>query len=194
MLIILAVITGIIGVAIAAYDDRHRASKYSTVRTKIIVTSLFVLVICVCGVIIIPNLTYQDKVQTNEYNVLQTVGDEQAIKKNKIANEDTYIFFFQDDDELQKIGDTYVPSIKICNIRADDSTIYEEDIDRPYIIEYTIYTRSRLNDFWKNLLVFGMKNAGASERKTYDIFIPKGTFIGDYDRPIPEMNTVNVSD
>ena len=193
MLIILAFLAATILIIVAAYEDRHRHSKYSKVRLKGLIISAIVMVISALGASIIPYLTYEEKVQTNEYNVVKSITYEQAIKKNKIGNEDTYIFFFQDNDDLQKMGDEYVPRIKICNILAKDSTVYEEDISKPYIIEYTIYTRHIFNDFWRKLLL-GPKIGETSESKTYDIFIPKGTIIGDMEYAIPTTNIFDVSE
>lgn len=175
MLIILALLAATIFMIVAIYEDRHCHSKYTKVVFRI---STIVMEICALGASIIPHLTYEEKVQTNEYDVVKSVAYEQAIKKSKLEEEDIYIFFFQSDDEYRQIEDTSVPAIKICTVRADDSTIYEVDIDKPYVIEYTIYTKNILNDFWRKLLL-GPKIGKTSESKTYDIFIPKGTFIGE---------------
>lgn len=193
MLINLSLLAVAILLILVIYEDRHSHSKYHKVRWKVIIISMGVWFICGLGSIIIPNLTYEEKVQTNKYDVLQSVADEQAIKKSKLGEEDIYIFFFQSDDEYWQIENTPVPAIKICTVRADDSTIYESDIDKPYVIEYTIYTKNILNDFWRKLLL-GHKIGATSENKTYDIFIPKGTFIGDFDTPIPATNIFNVSE
>lgn len=193
MLIILTLLAATIFIIVAAYEDKHRHSKYTKVRLKVLSISAIVMVISALGASIIPHLAYEEKVQTNEYDVVKSVAYEQAIKKSKLGEEDTYIFFFQSDDEYQKIEDTFVPVVKICTVRADDSTIYEADIDKPYVIEHTIYTKNILNDFWRKLLL-GPKIGETSESKTYDIFIPKGTIIGDMEYAIPTTNIFDVSE
>ncbi len=109
---------------------------------------------------------YEKKQQINRYD---QVG---PIEHYRIAiNEEGYGFYYLTDNEFWQMGDSYVPAIRKCEASSKYVSIYEEDIDNAYVIEYMAYPK---NEVWQKILLFEFNNED-KEKKVYDIYVPVGT-------------------
>lgn len=126
------------------------------------------------GICVIDFFSYYDKVsQTGNWKLVSIKDDSQNSGKGSaglfyvresIDKGKVYSFYYQDNDNGFKIGE----------VDADRTTIYEKDDCTPHVVEYTIYTKNRMNSILLIILAFV---DGESSKKTYEIYIPKGTIL-----------------
>lgn len=64
--------------------------------------------------------------------------------------------------------------IKRGKVNAEYTTIYEKDDCTPHVVEYTTYTKNKMNEVLRAVLVFGYEG---SSQKTYEIYTPTGTIL-----------------
>ncbi len=170
MLIMFGTVALILGVFIMAALLVINSVKHNRLYKKLSalgIIAMLIVIINTIAIMVIGNMTYDENVQTKRYDSIS------PIEHCVIGEEEIYTFFFQDGDKPIKIGNTNYPSIKICNINAENSTIYELDIDKAYVIEHTVYTQNKLERIWQYILFFA--KIAPSEKKVYDIYVPTGT-------------------
>jgi hypothetical protein len=59
-------------------------------------------------------------------------------------------------------------------VKAESTTIFEKDDSTPHVIEYTTYTKNKMNVILRAILAFGY---GTSNNKSYEIYTPTGTIL-----------------
>lgn len=120
--------------------------------------------------LVLQNLTYEERVQTQRYDsVAQIVYD-------IVGEKEIYSFFFYDGSEIIQIEDQYytVPRVNMRSIDAQNTKIYEQDIDKRFVVEYTVYTKNKLSNIWQDILLFGL-GCDTTEKKIYEVYVPIGT-------------------
>ncbi len=171
MLIILLIMGGVLGISCMVANIAINPVKHNQLCKRLWWLCIIGVAIAILSIIafsVINDMTYDEKVQTKRYDSIS------PIEHCVIGEKEMYTFFYQDGDSPIKIGNTNYPSIKICNVNAKNSTIYEQDIDAPYVIQYTVYTHNKLEGIWQDILLLGTGYA-PSEKKVYEIYVPTGT-------------------
>lgn len=121
-----------------------------------------------CG---IERLSYDEVSQTGNWELVSITDDSQISGKGSgglfyvrisIDTEEVYSFYYQVNDDGFKRG----------KVDADTTTIYEKDDCLPHVVEYTTYTKNKMNSILRIILAFGY---GESSQKTYEIYTPTGT-------------------
>lgn len=124
-----------------------------------------------CG---IGYLSYDEVSQTGNWELVSITDDSQISGKGSgglfyvrvsIDTEEVYSFYYQVNDDGFKRG----------KVDADTTTIYEKDDCTPHVVEYTTYTKNKMNSILRIILAFGY---GESSQKTYEIYTPTGTILG----------------
>lgn len=103
-----------------------------------------IFVLCFAGIQSIDLLSYQETVQTQDYKVAYIIDNQLYYKVRANCTG------------------------KIAT-NADNVVIKEEDC-KPHVLEYTTYTKSKLSDFWRLLLVL---DAFDPIVKSYEVYAPE---------------------
>lgn len=98
-------------------------------------------------------LSYTETSQTSNYELVSLTD---------------YSFYYKNGDDI---------SIKSEKIEAGNTIIYEKDNCTPHIVEYTTYTKNKMNNVLRAILAFGY---GESSEKSYEIYTPKATIPRDF--------------
>ena len=123
-----------------------------------------------CG---IDCLSYNEVSQTGNWELVSITDDSQISGKGSgglfyvrvsIDTEEVYSFYYQVNEGGFKRG----------KVDADTTTIYEKDDCTPHVVEYTTYTKNKMNSILRIILAFGY---GESSQKTYEIYTPTGTIL-----------------
>lgn len=117
-------------------------------------------------------LSYEEVSKTADWE-LQSLSDNSQISGKgagtlfyvyvSIDTNEVYSFYYKQDDGGFKRG----------KVEADKTTIYEINCT-PHVVEYTTYTKNKMNNFLRAILAFGY---GESNQQTYEIYTPKGTIL-----------------
>lgn len=123
-----------------------------------------------CG---IDCLSYNEVSQTGNWELVSITDDSQISGKGSgglfyvrvsVDTDEVYSFYYQVNDGGFRRG----------KVGADKTIIYEKDDCTPHIVEYTTYTKNKMNSILRAILAFGY---GESSQKTYEIYTPKGTIL-----------------
>ncbi len=118
-------------------------------------------------------LSYNEVSQTGNLELVSITDDSQISGKSSrglfyvrvsVDTDEVYSFYYQVNDDGFKRG----------KVDADTTIIYEKDDCTPHIVEYTTYTKNKMNNILRAILAFGY---GESSQKTYEIYTPKGTIL-----------------
>ncbi len=136
------------------------------------------LIICIAVGIVgflglwgIDKFTYDEVVQTNNWELVSIADDSQISGNGSgglfylqvyIDTNEVYSYYYKVNDKGIKRGKVY----------ADVTTIYKNDDCIPHIVEYTTYTKNKMNRILRIILGFGW---GESSNENYEIYIPTGT-------------------
>lgn len=121
----------------------------------------------------IGSLSYDEISQTDNWELASITDNSQISGKGSgglfyvcvsIDTEEIYSFYYQVNDGGFKRG----------KVDADTATIYEKDDCTPHVVEYTTYTKNKMNSILRIVLAFGY---GESSQKTYEIYTPTGTIL-----------------
>ena len=142
--------------------------------------SLIVLLVALAANTIVDehrnSVKYTETVQSKTYNLV-SLQDESQVSSSirgrryylyaSINTDEVYNFYYETEDGGFKIG----------RIAAANSVVYEKDNCDPAVIEYTTYTKSKMNETWQKIL---MLDVVKEEAKSYKVYIPKGTITREY--------------
>ena len=81
-----------------------------------------------------------------------------------VDTDEVYSFYYEVDNG----------GIKRGKVNADDTIIYEKENCTPHVVEYTTYTKNKMNNTLRVILAFGY---GKSSHKTYEIYTTPGTVL-----------------
>ena len=114
------------------------------------------------GLSVVWHMSYEEILQTEYWEI-------KALSNNRYVYVSTdtdavYSFFYQVNDD----------GIKRGKVDADKTIIYERDDCVPHVVEYTIYTKNKMNNVLRIILAFGF---GENINKNYEIYIPRGTVL-----------------
>ena len=122
-------------------------------------------------------LSYEEVSKTGDWE-LQSLSDNSQISGKgsgglfyvyvSIDTNEVYSFYYKESDDGFKRG----------KVNADKTTIYERDNITPHVVEYTTYTKNRMNIILRAILAFGY---GESSQETYEIYTPKGTILRTFE-------------
>lgn len=122
-------------------------------------------------------LSYEEVSKTGDWE-LQSLSDNSQISCKgsgglfyvyvSIDTNEVYSFYYKESDDGFKRG----------KVNADKTTIYERDNITPHVVEYTTYTKNRMNIILRAILAFGY---GESSQETYEIYTPKGTILRTFE-------------
>ena len=142
------------------------------------------MIICIVAMLVglfgfsgINSLSYDEVVQTGSWKIVSIADNSQISSKGSgrlfyvnahIDTNEVYSFYYQVNDGNFKMG----------KVDADVTTICEKDNCTPHIVEYTTYTKNKMNRILQILLTLAYKN---SSQKTYEIYVPTGTIFMTFD-------------
>ena len=124
----------------------------------------------------IDRLSYEEVSETGNWELMAIADDVRTSGEGSgglfyvnmsIDTDEIYSFYYKVDDGGFKRG----------TVKADSTVIYEKDDCTPHIVEYTTYTKNKMNGILRGILAFGY---GESEQKNYGIYTPKGTILMAY--------------
>lgn len=118
-------------------------------------------------------LSYEEVAQTGDWELVSLTDNSELSGSGSgglfyvhvsIDTDEVYSFYY----EVNNGG------VKKGKVDADYTTIYEKDDCTPHVVEYTTYTKIKMNKVLRAILTFGY---GESSNTTYEIYIPKGTIL-----------------
>lgn len=121
-------------------------------------------------------LSYNEVSQTGNYEMVSLTDNSQISGKGSgglfyvhisIDTDEVYSFYYKTDDD----------GIKRGKVEAESTIIYEKDDCTPHVVEYTTYTKNKMNNVLRGILAFGY---GESSDKSYEIYTPKGTILREF--------------
>lgn len=121
----------------------------------------------------INSLSYDETVKTSDWQLVSITDNNQIFGKSSgglfyirisIDTDEVYSFYYKVDNGGFKRG----------TVNAENSTIFEKDDCTPHIVEYTTYTKNKMNVVLRTILAFGY---GTSSQKSYEIYTPTGTIL-----------------
>ena len=156
----------IIGAMFSHVRDKRKI-RNKAIRMGILIVGI---VVASYGIKGIGTLSYEEVVETNwelvslsEKSQVSGKGSGELVYIESSDAHDEYLFFYK----INNKG-----GFKQGKIDVDVTTIYEMDNCKPHVVEYTKYTRNKMNNTLRIILALGY---GASSQKSYEIYIPKGT-------------------
>lgn len=139
--------------------------------------SIMLLIACIAHANVYDKSKYQETVQTNSYDLV-TLQDESQVSGNlrgrsfyvyaSLETNEVYNFYYKTEDGGFRKG----------KVDASKAVVYEQDETAPVVVEYTIYTKSKMSETMQKICYFGVCNEQTS--KNYKIYIPKGTITNEY--------------
>lgn len=154
----------------SSYRDWENVKKYG-IKMVICIAIGTVGFLGICG---INSFSYDEVSQTGNWEMVSITDDSQTYGKGSgglcyvrvsVDTEEVYSFYYRVNDGGFKRG----------KVKADITTIYENDACTPHVVEYTTYTKNKMNSILRNVLVFGY--GGESSQKSYEIYTPTGTIL-----------------
>ena len=133
-------------------------------------------IISILGLAGIYALSYEEESETGNWELVAITDDTRTSGKASggpfyiqmsVDTDDVYSFYYKVEDDGFKRG----------TLKADSTTIYEEDNCTPHIVRYTTYTKNKMNGILRGILALEF---GTSEEQSYKIYIPKGTILKYY--------------
>ena len=123
-----------------------------------------------------------DKIRTSTIEEISKTGewDIVSLTDNSEVDGSTtgglfYVYCSIDTDEVYSFYyETTDGGIKRGKVDADNTTIYEKEDCIPHVVEYTTYTKNKMNKTLREILAFGF---GESSKKSYEIYAPSGSVI-----------------
>ena len=178
MLWILLII-GILGAAImlvATIDEMlSRFRDWKDVGNYAIRMVIFIVIGSVgfLGIRGINALSYEEVAQTGDWELVSLTNNRELSGSGSSGL--FYVHISIDTDEVFSFYyEVNNDGIKRGKVDADYTTIYEKDDCTPHVVEYTTYTKNKMNEVLRAILTF---RYGESSQKTYEIYIPTGTIL-----------------
>ena len=178
-ILLVAGVVAILFVAIEIFGTLVGISDWSDVLAigKKAIIYIVLGVVGYLGLYGIGCLCYDEVSETNNWELVSITDSSQISGKGSsglfyvyvsIDTEEVYTFYYQVDDGGFKRG----------KVDADVTTIYEKDDCSPHVVEYTTYTKNKMNSILRIFLAFGY---GESSQKTYKIYTPTGTILRTFE-------------
>ncbi len=136
-------------------------------------------IVCLVGVFGlngISNLNYEEIEKTGDWELI-SVADTVKISGEgsgglfyvhvSVDSEDVYSYYYKLDNG----------GIKKGSVKAENTLIYENNDCTPHIVEYTTYTKNKMNKILWAIATFGI---GDEESKSYEIYVPKNSILRTY--------------
>ncbi len=148
--------------------------RWSNVRRYTKITIIFVVMFFVSlfGLGAIGAQSYQETAKTAEYELVSLQDNSQI--SGYAGGGLFYVYASMDTNEVYmyyyKSGDGY----KKGKITSENVIIYEQESCTPSIVEYTTYTKVKMNGILEAILSF---NGFRDEEKSYEFYVPKGTVV-----------------
>lgn len=128
--------------------------------------------ICLFALAKIAAWSYQETEQTASYELV-SLQDNSQISGYGSGNL-FYVYASIDTEEVYTYYYKFNDGFKKGKINSDNVIIYEKDNCNPLILEYTTYTKGKMNGILRAILAFGYPN---TSEKHYEIYVPKGTIL-----------------
>ncbi len=151
---------------------------------EIIHAGLICIAICILASLVgyggikgIDMLSYTEVEQTNSFELVSLSDDSQVSVKRggayyyiiAVETKEVYSFYY-------KVNDN---GFARKTVNANGTIIYEQENGAPYVIEYTTYTKNKMNGILRAILAFGY--GGEWQEKSYEIYVPKGTIVRTFE-------------
>lgn len=144
--------------------------KTCSIKMLICIVLFIVSLLGFAGII---NLSYNEVLQTGYFELVSIADNSQVSGKGNGG-----LFYVHVDIETDEVYSFYYKiandGIKRGRVDVDATTLYEKDDCTPHIVEYTTYTKNKMNKILRCILAFGY---GESSEKTYEIYTPEGTIL-----------------
>lgn len=151
------------------YKDRN----YIAVRAKCMGIFIVIGLVGLFGLSRIDDLSYEEVAQTDDWELVSLMDNSEISESGSgglfyvhvsIDTDEVYSFYYKVNNGGVKRG----------KVDAEYTTIYEKDDCTPHVVEYTIYTKNKMNKVLRAILAFGY---GETSQKTYEIYTPTGTIL-----------------
>lgn len=159
------------------YDIREDAIKT--------VIALGIGAVGLLGLLGVDSLSYDEVTQTDEGElvaisegeILTLLDDEGKVSVVLQDSEDLYNVAYNETDNCYSFCYNNKDGMAV-GVKADKDvvTFCETDDCTPYVVEYTTYTKNKMNEVLRIILAFGF---GESNQKSYEIYTPAETIFGD---------------
>lgn len=151
---------------------------------EIIHGGLIFIAICILASLVgyggikgIDMLSYTEVEQTNSFELVSLSDDSQvSVRKSgaycyiiAVETKEVYSFYY-------KVNDN---GFARKTVNANDTIIYEQENGTPCVIEYTTYTKNKMNGILRTILAFGY--GGERQKNSYEIYVPKGTIVRTFE-------------
>lgn len=175
ILLVVGIFGAIIMFVLAIFEMFSSFRDWYEVRSYAIKTGIFIVIGLVgfFGLTGICCLSYDETVQTGNWELVAITDDSQISGKGSgglfyvhisIDTDEIYSFYYKVDNGGFKRG----------TVNAESSIIFEKDNCTPHVVEYTTYTKNKMNVVLRAILAFGY---GTSDQKSYEIYTPTGTIL-----------------
>jgi len=164
-----AIVVNIFSIIDGLLDAEWHYAFKAFVRTCIFLAIGFVSIF---SLVKIAAWSYQETEQTASYKLV-SLQDNSQISGHGSGNL-FYVYASIDTEEVYTFYYKFNDGFKKGKINSENVIIYEKDNCNPLILEYTTYTKGKMNGFLRALLTFGFPNRS---EKHYEIYVPKGTIL-----------------
>lgn len=118
-------------------------------------------------------LSYEEVAQTGDWELVSLTDNSELSGSGSVGL--FYVHVSIDTDEVYSFYyEVNNGGVKRGKVDADYTTIYEKDDCTPHVVEYTTYTKNKMNKVLRAILAFGY---GEPSQKTYEIYTPTGTIL-----------------
>lgn len=118
-------------------------------------------------------LSYEKVAQTGDWELVSLTDNSEI--SGSCSRGLFYVHVSIDTDEVYSFYyDVDNGGVKRGKVDANYTTIYEKDDCTPHVVEYTTYTKNKMNKVLRAILAFGY---GESSQKNYEIYTPTGTIL-----------------
>lgn len=153
----------------ALLDRNWKYVLHNVIRIIIGVLVFFVSIFCLGA---IGAQSYQETEKTAKYELVSLQDNSQISGSARGGL--FYVYASMDTDEVYmyyyKSGDGY----RKGKITSENVIIYEQENCTPTIVEYTTYTKVKMNGILEGILSFC---SFRGEEKNYEFYVPKGTVV-----------------
>lgn len=166
----------LIGIMVELFSDFGNWKWIGRYAVKFLIF-LVIGAVGLLGLAGIYSLTYEQTAQTGEWELVSLADSSQ------ISGEGSGVFFYVyvsiDTNEVYSFYyKTIDNGLKKGKVDADATIIYENDDCTPHVVEYTTYTKSKMNKVLRWILACGF---GESTQQTYEIYVPEGTILTTFE-------------
>lgn len=165
----------IYGLVFVAIGGKDRETVVISIK-MIVIAGLIPIILGFIGYCAVKKFTYKEVQQTAHFELVPMTENSQisvigsgGLSYVFVSSNDTnnfYSFYYKANDG----------SFKLIKVDVDATNVYEKDDCTPYVVEYTTYTKSKMNGILQFILTFKLDQSKETP-KAYEIYIPTGTFL-----------------